>query len=81
MQEVIAYGAHQLRLVYGTLREHTAAIASVVDGPWRVSRVSLFSKMMHTCIRHAPIPVEIVTPNAKCDIILEQNVGWVVAIV
>lgn len=82
MQEVLAYAAHQLRLVYRTLRESTAAIGEAIATPWHITRIAPFTKTMHWCIANAPIPIEVVAVGPKeppPDVVLERNVGYIMA--
>lgn len=79
VQEVLAYAAHQLRLVYRDLREYTAAMDAVVATPWHVTLISPFSRLMHRCMKDAPIPVEVVAVGKKepdADIVLEHRAGY-----
>lgn len=81
VQLIVAAGAFHLLRVCTSYVQRVEVMDAVLRGPWKVCMATPFFRMMHECMRMAPIPCEIVmlTPRCEPDVIVESYVGFVFA--
>lgn len=81
VQEVIGFGADQLRRVYRSFGEYNHELTMAIEDTWNLKAVSPFTASVSDCIVSAPIPIQVVVldKSASADITIESSVGLIMA--
>jgi len=81
VQEVIAYGANQLRRVYRSYDEFRFEMMTVISSPWNLKVSTVFTESLISTVIAAPIPVKVIElkDDKRVDIMIEGSVGLVMA--